>query len=178
MKENEWVILNYTLPKEPSRVRVSIWRKLKKLGAVSIGQSMWVLPFEDKYITLFTDISNDILQNSGEAYLLKAAFIGDKKEEEIIAGFNKARDEEYLEVLEKCEDFFREMEKERKRKNYTFAEIEENEYEYNKLVNWYKDIEQRDFFGANRKAETEQRLSECKQQLEDFSKITFDLNIN
>ncbi len=40
----KWAVIGYTLPREPSRVRVSLWRKLKKRGAVSIQQSMWVLP--------------------------------------------------------------------------------------------------------------------------------------
>jgi hypothetical protein len=177
MEEKEWIILNYNLPKEPSRVRVSTWRRLKKLGAVSIGQSMWLLPSSEEKVGIFTEISNDICQNGGEAYILKADFIGNKNSTDIIAEFNRARDEEYSEVLEKCVDFFDEMEKEHKRENYTFAEIEENEYEYNKLMNWYKDIEQRDFFGAPRKDETLQRLGECRQELEDFSKKTFDVNI-
>ena len=32
MEKNEWIALNYTLPREPSRVRVSVWRHLKKIG--------------------------------------------------------------------------------------------------------------------------------------------------
>ena len=46
MERNEWIAINYTLPREPSRIRVSVWRKLKKIGAVSIQQSMWILPFK------------------------------------------------------------------------------------------------------------------------------------
>ncbi|MEL7565756.1 MAG: Chromate resistance protein ChrB, partial [Dehalobacterium sp.] len=62
MNHKEWLMLNFTLPKEPSRVRVSVWRKLKKCGAVSIG-SMWVLPVSDYHISIFNEISNEITQN-------------------------------------------------------------------------------------------------------------------
>ena len=51
-----------------------------------------------------------------------------------------ARDEEYQEFLEKCDDYFYEIEKETERKNFTFIELEENEDEYNKLVEWLKKI--------------------------------------
>lgn len=176
MEEKDWILLNYTLPKDPSRIRVSIWRKLKKNGSVSIGQSIWLLPYAKEHIDFYSDIAVDILHNSGEAFILKASFIGDKKSEDIIEIFNKARDEEYREVLEKCEDFFHEIEKEIKRENYTFAEIEENEYEYNKLTEWHRDIVKRDFFHAPLQSVAEKELGRCKQELDDFSKRTYDTN--
>ncbi len=47
MSPTDWIVINYTLPREPSRVRVSLWRKLKKVGAINIQQSMWILPMTD-----------------------------------------------------------------------------------------------------------------------------------
>lgn len=41
MEHQEWLTINYSLPKEPSRVRVNVWRKLKKSGAAILGQSVW-----------------------------------------------------------------------------------------------------------------------------------------
>jgi len=176
MEANEWIIMNYTLPKEPSRVRVSTWRKLKKIGAVSVGQSMWILPFTEEHIVFYQELSDEISQNNGTSYILKSTFLSDKSTENIIEEFNKARDLEYSEVLEKCDDFFHEIEKEIKRKNFTYAEIEENEYEYNKLMDWYRDIVKRDFFTAPMKTAAEQQLSKCRQDLEDFSKKIYDNN--
>jgi hypothetical protein len=39
-----WVLLMYTVPREPSAPRVALWRKLKKLGAVLAHDAVWVLP--------------------------------------------------------------------------------------------------------------------------------------
>ena len=39
-----WLLLSYKVPREPTANRVSVWRKLKKLGAVSLQDSVWVLP--------------------------------------------------------------------------------------------------------------------------------------
>ena len=176
MKSQEWLMLNFTLPKEPSRVRVSAWRKLKKSGSVNIGQSMWLLPMSDEHIAVFTEISNDILQNNGEAYILKAVFINTGNAEDIADAFNKARDEEYKEFLGKCEDFFREIEKETAKENFTFAEIEENESEYEKLEVWLKKINARDFFTAPLSASSNEALEKCKKLLLDYSEKVYRLN--
>jgi len=172
----EWLMLNFTLPKEPSRVRVSAWRKLKKSGSVNIGQSMWVLPLSDEHIKVFDGISNDILLNNGEAYILKATFISTGNTENITEVFNKARDEEYKEFLGKCEDFFREIEKETQRENFTFAEIEENEGEYEKLKIWLKKINGRDFFAAPLKAPSDKALVKCKELLTEYSEKVYELH--
>lgn len=174
MEEKVWVILNYTLPKDPSRVRVSVWRKLKKIGSVNIGQSMWVLPFTKEHFDFFSEILNDVQQNQGEGYLLDANFIGNQNSENIIQLFNKASDQDYKEVLEKCADFFQEIKDETAKENFTYAEVEENEYEYNKLIDWYNNVLKRDFFNAPLRATTEQQLNKCKILLEEFSGKVYD----
>jgi hypothetical protein len=176
LAEKEWLMLNFTLPKEPSRVRVSVWRKLKKYGSVSIGQSMWLLPLSDKHIGIFNEISNEIMQNNGNAYIVKADFIDTVSSTDVINLFNKARDEEYEEFLDKCEDFFREIEKETAKENFSYGELEENEEEYNKLAEWLKKIITRDFFNAPQKNTSEQYLEKCQQLLDGFSDRVYKSN--
>lgn len=176
MKQTEWLMLNFTLPKEPSRIRVSVWRKLKKIGSVNIGQSMWILPISDEHISVFTEISGDILQNHGEAYILKAEFINTGNSKDITEFFNSSRDEEYKEFLGKCEDFFREIEKESEKENYNFAEIEENEEEYEKLDVWLKKIMVRDFFDAPLKNTSIDSLKKCKELFDEFCEKVYELN--
>jgi DNA-binding transcriptional regulator PaaX len=176
MAEKEWIIINYTVPKEPSRIRVSIWRKLKKRGSVSLGQSMWILPLSQENLEFFQEISADIFQNNGTSNIMEAAFISAENTEHVIEVFNQARDEEYSEFIEKCEDFFHEIEKETLKENYTFAEVEENEYEYNKLVEWYKNIIERDFFTAPRMKTSQQKLETCREMLENFSQKVYEIS--
>ena len=45
---------------------------------------------------------------------------------------------------------------------FTFVELEENEDEYIKLVEWLNKIISRDFFNAPLKKQSEEKLSECK----------------
>ncbi|MCL2774984.1 MAG: chromate resistance protein ChrB [Oscillospiraceae bacterium] len=169
MEKIEWLMLNFTLPKEPSRVRVSAWRKLKKSGSVNIGQSMWVLPMTDGHIDVFTEISDDILQNGGEAYILKADFINIGNAKDITEFFNTARDEEYKEFLKKCNDFFHKIEKKINRINYTFAKVEENEHELEKLGIWIAKITARDFFEAPLKVKAQKMLTDCRNTVKTLS---------
>ncbi len=176
MNDKKWLVLNYVLPKEQSTVRVSVWRKLKKSGSISIGQSMWALPVSDEHLETFQVISNEITEKSGSAYIAYADFINAGSNEEIESLFNKARDDEYKEFLEKCDDFFREIEKETERKNFTYIELEENEDEYDKLVEWLKKITSKDFFMAPLKEQATEGLRKCKQLLDQFSKQIYKLN--
>ena len=168
MKHQEWLTINYMLPKEPSRVRVSIWRKLKKSGAVILSQSVWVLPMSKDNEVFMEDISNEILKNGGEAYLMKMAPHDEGTSERIIATFDRARDEEYREFLEQCDYLLHELEKESERRKFTFAELEENETELQKLVDWYQKITQRDFHGASLRSSVDGKLEECRARLDVF----------
>ena len=89
--------------------------------------------------------------------------------ERIIAAFNQARDEEYGALLEQCEDLFRELEKESLLGKFTFAELEENEDELQKLTRWYQKITERDFYGASLHPSADEKLRQCRARLESFS---------
>ena len=150
--------------------------KIKKCGSVSIGQSMWALPISEEHLETFNEISKEIIEKDGSAYIANADFINTGSNEDIVNLFNKARDEEYQEFLEKCDDYFYEIEKETERKNFTFIELEENEDEYNKLVEWLKKITLRDFFVAPLKEQAVERLQKCKQLLDGFSNRVYKAN--
>lgn len=175
MDQNPWLAINYTLPREPSRARVSIWRKLKKIGAVSIQQSMWILPSNDKNGSSLNEIKNDVSQNGGEAFMMSLS-VDEDGEKIILEKFNAARDEEYGELLEQCEEFFKEIDKEIARKNFSFAEIEENEKELNKLKQWYEKIATRDAFSAPLQEKSKLILSKCSEALDGFCDKVYEFN--
>ncbi|NLI92762.1 MAG: chromate resistance protein ChrB [Peptococcaceae bacterium] len=176
MDQAEWLTINFTLPKEPSRTRVSVWRKLKRAGSVNIGQSIWVLPPSDEHYSFFEEIAAEVEENNGEAYIMKSYFTREKNIKIVCELFNEARNEEYKEFLGKCEDFFQEIEKETAKMNFTFAEIEENEHELEKLNIWLKRIIERDFFNASLQKESRNMLDECKERLSNYSNKVYELS--
>ena len=44
MERMRWVLLVYRLPREPSRHRVAVWRKLRDLGALYLQDGVAALP--------------------------------------------------------------------------------------------------------------------------------------
>jgi hypothetical protein len=169
MERSRFLVLDYTLPKDPSRIRVAVWRKLKKQGSVTAGQSMWILPSGENHRTFFSSLAKEITENGGTAFLLESTFLSRSDEARAIGLFDRARDEEYREFLEQCGDFFREIEKETRASNFTFGELEENEEELAKLETWLGKISNRDFFSSPLHREADRMLDECRLVLQQFS---------
>jgi hypothetical protein len=65
--KRQWLVLHYQLPREPSAPRVSTWRKLKKLGAVLVQDTLWVLPENNRTREHFRWLAADILEHGGQA---------------------------------------------------------------------------------------------------------------
>jgi hypothetical protein len=63
----EWVLLSYRLPREPSTPRIALWRRLKKLGALPIGDGVAALPLDDRTREQFEWLADDVEQRGGEA---------------------------------------------------------------------------------------------------------------
>ncbi|MEE9604830.1 MAG: chromate resistance protein ChrB domain-containing protein [Candidatus Scalindua sp.] len=100
-KDYKWLLLIYNLPPKPSRSRVSIWRSLKSLGAVSLKQSVYILPFNSETYENFQWLCQEIQTMKGEATLVKVTNIENLNDKEVIKLFNKARDEDYRFIINK-----------------------------------------------------------------------------
>jgi hypothetical protein len=68
-----WVVLLARVPAEPSRHRVAIWRELRRLGAVAIGQSVWALPDHPAATNGLGRIAELVDRGDGDLTMLDAA---------------------------------------------------------------------------------------------------------
>jgi hypothetical protein len=163
----QWLLLVYKLPAEPTRYRASVWRTLKAAGAIYLQNGVAALPAGPASERVLRGLVQEITTMDGTAYLVQGAILGD--ETRLSAAFSEARDAEYGEVLGRCRDFHAELEKERTAGKFTFAELEENEEDLAKLVAWLDKIEKRDPFGAPLRAEAESAVAACREDLEAFA---------
>ena len=67
----------------------------------------------------------------------------------IIERFRADRDQEYIEFGQRCGDLLAELAKESQAANFSFAELEENEQDLQKLEGWLRKIQARDSFGGH-----------------------------
>ncbi len=170
----KWLFISYTVPSNPSRARVFVWRELKKLGAINY-QTVWILPYSKEILDKAQSLREIIENYGGEVFLLEGKILNSDDEKKIINVFKDARNKEYREIINKCEDFFEEISNEIERQNFIFAEIEENEEELEKLKKWFKKVEKRDFVNAPLKKEAIEKLKKCTKLFEEFSKKVYKL---
>lgn len=169
----KWLFFSYTLPSRPSRARVSIWRQLKKLGAVNY-QSVWVLPYSSERVNEVNKLIEDIERWKGEGLLIDGKVLNKDQEERINKAFVESRDEEYREIIDKCNEYAKEIEFEIARQNFIFAEVEENEEELEKLKQWLKKVEKRDIVEAPLRKEAEEKIEACEDLFQDFAMKVYE----
>jgi Protein ChrB, N-terminal len=162
-----WLLLIYRVPPEPTRLRSTVWRRIKSLGAIYLQNSVAALPASPANERSLRKLRREIVDMSGTAILLTATALGG--ESEVRGAFVTARNEEYAEIIDKCEDFLRQVQKEYDENHFTYAELEENEEDLVKLKNWFAKIVDRDVFRADRRPATERALETCEQSLEAYA---------
>ena len=162
-----WLLLIYRVPPEPTRLRSTVWRRIKSLGAIYLQNSVAALPASPANERSLRKLRREIVDMSGTAILLTAAALAG--EAEVRGAFVTARNEEYAEIIDKCEDFLRQVQKEYDENHFTYAELEENEEDLVKLKNWFAKIVDRDAFRADRRPATERALETCEQSLEAYA---------
>lgn len=174
MSQSSWLLLTYKLPPEPAAKRVAVWRKLKGMGGVYLQNGVCLLPRTDDHARRLKMLENDIVEAKGEAVILATVALDPAQESKVKARFNADRDEAYLELIDKCDDFDREVAKEIAASHYTFAELEENDADLKKLKEWLARIEKLDFHGAGRAGEARERVAGCEAVLEDYARRVFE----
>ena|ERR1700735_4420525 len=162
-----WLLLIYRVPPEPTRLRSTVWRRIKSLGAIYLQNSVAALPASPANERSLRKLRREIVDMSGTAILLAAGALAG--EAEVRGAFVTARNEEYAEIIDKCEDFLRQVQKEYDENHFTYAELEENEEDLVKLKNWFAKIVDRDAFRADRRPATERALETCEQSLEAYA---------
>jgi hypothetical protein len=90
-------------------------------------------------------------------------------EDIVLATFQRARADEYEEIVDRCEGFLAEVRKEYDKAHFTYAELEENEVDYKKLADWFARITERDRFGAAGRDAAEAALARCEETLEQYA---------
>ena len=138
------------MPPEPTRLRSTVWRRIKSLGAIYLQNSVAALPASTANERALRKLRREITDMSGTAVLMSCSVLAG--EAEVRASFQAARNDEYEEIVDKCEDFLRQVQKEYDENHFTYAELEENEVDLVKLRNWFAKIIERDAFGASGKA--------------------------
>jgi hypothetical protein len=94
-----WVLLGYRLPREPSTPRITVWRKLRRLGVAQLSDGMVALPADARTREHLEWIAEEVTEAGGEASIWLAQPATAGQERELAQRMAAARAEEYAAIL-------------------------------------------------------------------------------
>src|SRR5258708_39442479 len=104
--EARWLLLIHQLPPKPNYFRVKVWRRLQRLGAVAIKNSVYVLPRSDQTYEDFEWVLREIVKDGGDASICEARFVEGLSDGQVEALFHAAREADYAQLAEKLRRLF------------------------------------------------------------------------
>jgi hypothetical protein len=93
-----WILLSSRVPRQPTRLRLGIWRRLRRLGAVLIHDAVWMLPADAKTREAFEWLAEEIEEQGGTAWVWEAAGLSPAQDREAVELFRREADARYVEI--------------------------------------------------------------------------------
>ena len=95
---HHWLLLVHAIPPKPDYLRVKVGRRLARVGAVPIKNSVYVLPRSDEAAEDFQWVLREVTAGGGECTICEATFIAGLSDERVTGLFREARDADYAEI--------------------------------------------------------------------------------
>jgi hypothetical protein len=99
LERTRWVLLVYRLPREPSRHRVAVWRKLRDLGALYLQDGVAVLPEDAVTREQLEWLQLRVREAGGDATLWEARPGTVAEEARLVEDFRHSREEAYRSII-------------------------------------------------------------------------------
>ena len=129
-----WLLLIHQLPPKPDYLRAKIARRLQRLGALTLKNTVYLLPSNDQTLEDFEWTAGEIRSGGGEANVFEARFVDGLSDGEVQNRFNDARDSEYAPLIAEA----RAVRRKKKPDEAAIASLRERAAEIDRI----------DFFGA------------------------------
>ena len=94
-----WLLLVFSLPSKNGSVRVDIWRKLKRSGALALPTSGYLLPSSTDNLERFEWLSAEIRKHKGQASVAQVQSFDDLPNERLVHLFTRERNQDYEKLL-------------------------------------------------------------------------------
>lgn len=139
-----WLLLSYKIPREPTAARVSVWRKLRRLGALPVQDAVWVLPLNPRTREHFQWLADEIGEVGGEATIWESRAISDGHDEALIDRFRKAIEEQYRMII---------------------TELRRKDRDLAALSRRYREVLARDYFAAQLEGQVRAALLAARKEV-------------
>ena len=160
-----WLLLIHQIPPKPDYFRVKIWRRLQKVGAVAVKQSVYVLPDTEQAYEDLLWIVKEIDEGGGTASLSRTVFLQGISDAQVKALFHDARDEDYEKIVGDAQVFIKNLTQVSKKSSR--ALVLKTKKELSRLQHRFDEVVAIDFFHASGRDAAESILLECNTLLKE-----------
>ena len=157
-----WLLLIHQIPPKPNYLRVKVWRRLQRLGAVAIKNSVYVLPKNEQAREDFQWVLREIVAAGGDGTLCEARLIDGISDDQVENLFRSARHADYAEIVRDARAFAETLKPKRKAPKPHSSRIE---HEITRLKRRFDEIVAIDFFGAPGREAANGLISGIEQRL-------------
>ena len=91
-------MLIHQLPPKPDYLRVKLRRRLRRIGAVPLKRTVYVLPVSDQSREDLEWLAREIAADGGAATLAQGSFLDEETDRRLVAAFQAARSGEFAEI--------------------------------------------------------------------------------
>lgn len=159
-EELQWLTLVWRLPSGGSTERVSIWRCLKRLGAVTLTPGAAALPFREDLQEELDWLAQEIDRLGGDAWVLPVAGLSAPETERIRETANGERTAEYRALRDDAQAFLRRA-AEHPGREVSYAERLRIDTELLALQRRFRKIRRRDYFAARGRGDAARIIDRC-----------------
>ncbi len=99
-----WVLLAYRLPREPSTPRITLWRKLRRLGAGQLLDGLVALPLDSRNKEQVEWLAEAVIEDGGEASIWTAEPASAAQERSLAKAMSEAIAVEYRLVIDAAKE--------------------------------------------------------------------------
>jgi hypothetical protein len=161
-RESRWLLLIHQIPPRPNYLRVKIGRRLQKVGAVAVKNSVYALPNSDDAQEQFAWVAREIVEGGGDTSICESNFVGEKSNDAIEELFKEARARDFAELATEAEKLDKGF---RRRRRLAADERSEIVAGVARLRRRLAEILQLDFFGASGREKVEGLLGAIETRL-------------
>jgi hypothetical protein len=161
-----WILLIHSIPPRPAYLRVKIGRRLQKLGAVAVKNSVYAMPRSEGAREDLEWIAHEISSDGGEASLCEARFIGGLTDDAIEQQFRFSRQHDYMEAAKLARGLVDKLvQAEKKSGKVASKRHAQAGLALSRLKRRLQEIIAIDYFGAGGRAELEKLLATAEEKL-------------
>lgn len=161
--EPRWLLLIHQIPPKPNYLRVKIWRRIQRIGAVAIKNSVYVLPRSDQANEDLQWVLREVVEGGGDGTICEARFVDGLSDAQVEALFQAARDADYAQISEEA----RRLERDVRSALGKPARRAQVEAELARLQRRFTEVAALDFCGASGRKAAEELLSDLDARVQD-----------